>query len=379
MCSGVSREGLVKMSKVIHIALCGGGTGGHVMPALNIFRELKSRDFKFKFWYIGKRDSLEQRLANSENIDFCSVRITYLKRHFSLRNMVLPFIASVAVIKAMIHLLKFRIDIVIGTGGFSAWPALVASSLINIPYVLQEQNNLPGLVTRLTAKRARKIYLGHERAKKHLKVDSEKLIVTGNPLAWNSEKISPENARQEFGLDVDRLTIFVSGGSGGASSINLLINTMKSDLIQSGYNIIWQTGKHRENIELTKVKVSKNLYIDSFFSQAKMFQAYAAANIAIVRCGEMTLAELAMAGLPSILVPFPFSADGHQETNGLAVQSDGAGIVIRDADLTVEKVSETIGSIMEPDNYKAMKLAMLARRRPDAARQIVDDIMDILR
>ena len=167
------------MTKGVHIALCGGGTGGHVVPALNIYRELKARDSKLRFWYIGTRASLEERMAGEAGIAFNPVWITYLKRHFSFRNIALPFIATVAVIQAMYYLIHNRIGLVIGTGGFSSWPALAASSLIGIPYVLQEQNNLPGLVTRLTAKRARKIYLGYERAIRHLKsVSISKIKVT---------------------------------------------------------------------------------------------------------------------------------------------------------------------------------------------------------
>ena len=366
------------MGREYRIALCGGGTGGHVMPALNIFRELKTRNLQLKFWYIGNRNSLEEKIAISERIEFLPVRITYLKRHFSLRNMVLPFIAAFSVMQALIHLLKNRIDIVIGTGGFSAWPALAASSLVNIPYVLQEQNTLPGLVTRLTVKKAQRIYLGHERAIKHLNVRSDRVLITGNPLSWAFDPISVVDARRKLGLDTERPTIFITGGSGGAASMNLLINSMKSDLIGNGFNIIWQTGKHWDNLLSTEATESENIFSNRFFSQESMFHAYSAANIAIVRCGEMTLAELALAGLPAILVPFPFSSEGHQEANGLAVEADGAGVVIRDSDLTKEKVAYTIKSMMEPATYASMKEAMLGRKRPDAVTLIVDDILEVL-
>jgi UDP-N-acetylglucosamine--N-acetylmuramyl-(pentapeptide) pyrophosphoryl-undecaprenol N-acetylglucosamine transferase len=244
--------------------------------------------------------------------------------------------------------------------------------------VLQEQNTLPGLVTRLTAKRARRIYLGQKRAIKHLNSSPDRFLVTGNPVSWNLSPILKAEARKKFGLDDDRTTIFISGGSGGAASINLLINSMKSNLIQKGYNIIWQTGKHWDKPLSNQDAESKNIYSDRFFSQESMFHAYSAANIAIVRCGEMTLAELALAGIPAILVPFPFSSEGHQEANGLAVEADGGGVLIRDSDLTIDKVSDTINAMLEPTTYKSMREAMLSRKRPDAAKLIVDDIMELL-
>jgi len=362
----------------LRLAVGGGGTGGHAIPALAICRAIRFLRPDVEILYIGARASLEERLARQEGYTFKGVPIAGFRRGSLVGNLTLPVKCVVALCQAMRYLSVHKIRLVIGTGGFSAWPVCAAARLSGRPYVLQEQNAYPGMVTRLMARGARRIYLGLEAAADRLKVNPKVLQFTGNPV---SGEITPGDARasrRELGLDPERPTILITGGSGGAQSINSVIAQIKSDLIDRGFNLIWQTGKHWSVDITVSVEYSGRLLIERFLEAGRMAAAYRAADVAVARCGAMTLAELAAMRLPAVLVPFPYAAGGHQEANARAVEAVGAAKMILDRELTPESLINSILEVAAPETKRRMATAFKKLARTDAAEQIAKDILSII-
>ncbi len=366
------------MDAPIHVILGGGATGGHVIPALNLGREIKRRISNAKLTYIGAKDSLEERLADADDIPFKRVKTAFLRRSASLKNVIVPFIAVFSVIQASLILIRERASLVISTGGYSAWPSAAAARFTGRPYVLFEGNAYPGLVTRMLSGKARRVYLASQDAAKHVKADPNRILVTGNPVLFDNPTGNKADARCELGLQSDRFTILATGGSGGAGSINKAMFDAKCQLLDHGYNLIWQVGKQWNGDIEVPGEYSDRLIIERFLNRQRMSTAMMAADMAVTRCGAMTLGELAAFGLPAALIPYPASTGGHQEANGREYANAGAGILILDKDLSDEMLLDTIEDMNNPDTLKAMSDAMRRMNRPEAITIIVDDIMGIL-
>ncbi len=364
------------------IGICGGGTGGHIRPALNITKRLLEKRTDLQAVYFGAANSLEERLAREAGYEFLPVKTIMLHRPaLSLKNVKLPLTVLTGVNQARGLLKKNSVEFVIGTGGYSSFPVLAAAKLLKIPYVINEQNAYPGLVNRLMASGARRIYIGFDDAKTHLKADSHNIILTGNPIATASENISKDKARTFFGLETGHPTIFITGGSGGSRKINQTIEAIYPGLIAEGYNIIWQVGNSpMAYSDTTDVEAPMSPYLvkKRFFTAEEMAHAFAAANLGITRCGAMTLGELAEAGLPAILIPFPYSAEGHQEANALAFENAGAAKMILDGDLNTDTLKKNIVDITKQNKLEQMGAAMRKSARSNATEEIVNDIMAIL-
>ncbi len=362
----------------LRIAVCGGGTGGHVIPALSICDKIKELKPEVDILYIGAANSLEESLAKKAGYPFRSVWISSLRRGRILSNIMLPLKCAVSLCQAVYYLFRHRPKMVIGTGGFSAWPACSAASITGRSYVLWEPNAFPGLVTRLLARGAKRIYVSFEETIEKLRLKEGKFLVTGNPVCIIVSEMGTEEARRAFGLKPSNRTIFVTGGSGGAKSINTVVDRIKNELLERKFNLIWQTGKHWDGETEVPFEHRERMVIQRFFDQEQMSLAYNAADFAISRCGAMTLAELAVVGLPAILVPFPFAAEGHQEANARAVEVAGGGMMILDKDLTPETLLEAIEDISQENRIKEMASGMKKLARTDAADDIATDILGLI-
>ncbi|MCF7811755.1 UDP-N-acetylglucosamine--N-acetylmuramyl-(pentapeptide) pyrophosphoryl-undecaprenol N-acetylglucosamine transferase, partial [bacterium] len=309
---------------------------------------------------------------------FCPVWISFLKRDSLIPNLILPLKCIVSLRQAIGYLKKYKIDLVIGTGGFSAWPACTAAKWSGKPYFLQEQNAIPGLVTRLSAKKAARIYIGYKDIINRLKVDKTKFLITGNPVHLRIGSIDKSEARQRLGLNTERQTLMVTGGSAGASSINKVIDKIKEEIIERGLNLIWQTGRNwGGNMEVPD-KLKDRLIIQRFFDMESMSLVYDASDLAVTRCGAMTLAELAVAGIPAVLVPYPYAAEGHQEQNARAIEKTGAAMVILDKNLDSKMLMIAIENIMQKDKKTEMSTAMKEIAMEDAVDRIAEDILGFM-
>ncbi len=345
------------------------------MPALAVGRELRKQSPGIKLIYVGNTGSLEERLAMVEGIDFFSVSIKPLRRGVLFPNLAVPFLAGNSIIQARKILRQNNVKMVFGSGGFSSWPACAAARFMRLPYYLTDGNAYPGLVTRLLGRKAAKIYIAFDQTKDYFGSNANNFLLTGFPVSDSIGRLNKHEARIALGLDPDRITLLATGGSGGARTINQAISGAKDALIEQGYNLIWQTGKQWETENATDTNSSRNFLVEKFLEPARMAAAIAAADIAVTRCGIMTLSELAVAGLPALLVPFPYSAEGHQEANAQAVEMAGGGIMIRDKDLTPERLLQTLNETINQGTLARMSANFLKLARPDAARLIAANML----
>ncbi|MEA3296679.1 MAG: undecaprenyldiphospho-muramoylpentapeptide beta-N-acetylglucosaminyltransferase [candidate division Zixibacteria bacterium] len=364
------------------IIFAGGGTGGHLYPALAIadrIRELLQGKHKVEIIFVGTKHGLEYRMRDSLGYPLHLINIRGLARSFSLRNLLLPFVVVGALIKAALLLRSFAPAIVIGTGGYVSWPVLKVAAWKNIPTVIQEQNSYPGITTRQTARKARKVYLGFEGARAYLRTN-ERIVVTGNPVRRSIVNGNRAEALAAFKLDPDRKTILVLGGSQGAHAVNTaILKSLESKSLPENYQLLWQTGK-RDYKDVTAQVGDKARCCSLFPFVERMELVYAIADLAIARAGALTLAELAACGVPAILIPYPFAAGDHQRKNAQETVAREMAALIDENDLDqVDILSEAI-AILESDRFTIMRRALtaVAEKGKPAVDVIAEDIINLI-
>ena len=348
------------------------------MPALAVGRELQRLAADLEILYIGAANSIEERMAKGEGYRFAAVKIAPLRRGVIIPNLMMPYKAAYSVIEAMWLLNRNGVVGVFGSGGFSSWPACAAARQLRLPYFLEDGNAYPGLVVRLLAKRARRVYTAYDVTSQHLKLKGDQSIVAGIPVSSRIVGGDTVSARREMGLDESRFTILATGGSGGSKTINRAVEESLKKLLGKGFNVIWQTGKQIETLPAIPPAQQSRMLIERFLEPPRMALALKACDLAITRCGMMSLAELAVAGKPAILIPFPYSAEGHQEANAKAVSAAGGGVMVLDKDFSAERLGELVEELSDPAKSAKMTAAMKALGRPDAATRIAEDILKSL-
>ena len=363
----------------MRIIVSGGGTGGHIYPAVTIINTIKEKCPEAEFLYVGTKRGLEADIVPKEGLPFATVDLQGFERRLTPRNFLRAGKAMAAVVKAAKLVRDFRPDVVIGTGGYVCGPVLMAASLLGIPAVVQEQNVLPGITNKILSRFVSRIAVGSEAAKPYF--PAEKTVYTGNPIRRAVMEANRQEGAEAFGFDPAKKTVLVSGGSRGARAINramvgVLVRAAENPAVQ----ILHATGaKEYEDVmnrlkeaglsELpAHIKVLPYLY--------NMPQAQALADLAVFRAGATGLSELTARGIPSILVPYPYAAENHQEFNARALEKAGAAKVILNKDLT----DETLGAAMEEllaDEEKLKSMAEASRKlgRPQAAEEIAEMVL----
>jgi UDP-N-acetylglucosamine--N-acetylmuramyl-(pentapeptide) pyrophosphoryl-undecaprenol N-acetylglucosamine transferase len=364
----------------VRIIFAGGGTGGHLFPAIAIadgVTQLLRDKMPVDILFVGTKRGLEYRLRDTLGYPLHTIRMRGIIRGLTLLNLLIPFVVLAALINSARLLRRFRPDVVIGTGGYVCWPVLRVAAHKKILTLLQEQNSFPGVATRQLAGRVRKIYLGFEKAKDYLRTTAE-IIVTGNPVRPSIAAGDRHKALEQFGLSPDGKTILVLGGSQGARSINsAVLRSLLKDKLNQGYQLLWQTGKrdYKEVEEKAANKVS-NCALFPFARQ--MGQVYAAADIVIARAGALSLAEISACGLPAILVPYPHAAGDHQKKNAEDYVRRGMAVMIDEKALAgVDLITTAIG-LLQSESHLAMKeaIAREAAGRKAAVDIIAEDIVE---
>lgn len=361
----------------IRILFAGGGTGGHLFPALAIADEIRKRKPDAEITFIGTTDRVEARVVPQRGYAFLSIWISGLRRRWALSNLLFPLKVFIACVQSFFLVKKLEPDVVVGTGGYVCGPPLFIASLLGIPTLIQEQNSLPGVTTRLLAARATQVHLSFEATKQFLK-RTDHVFVSGTPTAM-TEPIGREEGLSLFHLKPDRKTLLVFGGSLGASSINRAVAGILSGLRAMNVQTIWQTGEldfERMNRIIQEMHADREeplVRVYKFID--RMAYAYAACDLAVCRAGATTLAELTSLGVPAILVPYPFAAADHQRRNAEMMQREGAALMIHDADLGVQ----LLGTVQELLNDDARRATMAARARalgrPEAAATVAAAVL----
>lgn len=354
--------------KKLKAIFAGGGTGGHLYPALAIADRLKALvgfDCEADFRFVGTKRGIEYRMKERLGYPLSLITVRGLSRSGIVRNLLFPFLLAGATIKSIFIILRFSPDVIVGTGGYVMGPVLLAAVLMNRRCVIQEQNSYPGVTTRQLAHRVDKVFLGFGEAVKYFKKGCD-VVETGNPVKSIIGTVSKEEARKYFGFDNDDKIILVLGGSQGASSINNNI-LMHLETLSDSYRLIWQTGErdYKEVAAKAGGRVSGRALF-AFTDHIEL--AYAAADIAIARAGALTLAELEAAGLPSVLIPYPFAAEDHQRKNAEVYAAAGASFIIYDKELGEMNLLKGTITLLEDGSYEKMKAALetfrLKRKKP---------------
>lgn len=352
------------------IVVSGGGTGGHIYPALALIREIQKETKDAEFLYIGTKNGLESTLVPRENIPFKSIHITGFKRKLSLDNIktVLRFLKGVRDSKKMLK--EFQPDIVIGTGGYVCGPVVYAASKMRIPTIIHEQNSVPGLTNKFLSRYVNKIAVCFDEAKEYFPED--KVVFTGNPRA--SEVLGKDGIRGRLsaGLSVTTPAVLLFGGSRGARPINDAVVKALSELGEKPYQVLYITGDvHFEDVknEVELVGNPKNVIIKPFIHN--MPEVLAGIDLVVSRAGATTLAEITSLGIPSILVPSPYVTNNHQEKNARSLSDHGAAELLLEKDLNSKSLIQQIDRILLNDDFrnemksKAKKLGV-----PDSASRL---------
>lgn len=352
------------------IAISGGGTGGHIYPALALIREIKKDIKDAEFLYIGTESGLENQLVPRENIPFKSIHITGFKRKLSFENIktVFRFLKGVKDSKKILR--EFKADVVIGTGGYVCGPVVYAAAKLGIPTIIHEQNSVPGLTNKFLSKYVDKIAICFKEAGSFF--PQEKVVLTGNPRA--SEVIGKDGikGRLSAGLRTNIPVVLIVGGSRGAKPINEAVLKSLAQLGEKPYQILYVTGEvHYQEVkkEVELIGNPKNVIIKPFIHN--MPEILAGTDVTVARAGATTLAELTSLGIPSILIPSPYVTNNHQEKNARSLSDHGAAELLLEKELTGKKLVDLMDQILMDDaKLKEMKTSAKKLGIPDAANRL---------
>ena len=316
-----------------NIILSGGGTGGHIYPAIAIANALKAKYPEAKFLFVGAKDRMEMEKVPQSGYEIKGLWISGLQRKLTLKNLLFPLKLMVSLYKAYRIVKRFKPHVAIGTGGFASGPLLHAAAFKNIPTLLQEQNSYPGITNKLLSKKAKTICVAYEGLERFF--PKEKIKLTGNPVRQDLLRIADKvlEAKNHFNLMHAKPTVLVLGGSLGARRINELIAEKLDFLIAYGVNIIWQCGKlyYQDYKSFSNVDM---VQVHQFIN--RMDLAYAAADIIISRSGASSVSELCIVGKPVIFIPSPNVAEDHQTKNAQAIVDKNAAIIIKEENLDAD-------------------------------------------
>jgi UDP-N-acetylglucosamine--N-acetylmuramyl-(pentapeptide) pyrophosphoryl-undecaprenol N-acetylglucosamine transferase len=369
----------VKMKKSNRIIISGGGTGGHIFPALSIANELKSRDSGNEILFVGATGRMEMDKIPSAGYRIIGLPIRGFNRKNLISNVgtIIKILQSVSKAREIIE--EFKPDVAVGVGGYASGPLLRVAGKKGIPTLLQEQNSYAGVTNRMLAKRAKKICVAYPGMEKYFPAD--KIVLTGNPVRKDFINIRDKSSEslEYFNIKPDKKVLLILGGSLGAATINRSI--MKNILLMSENHeleVIWQTGKiYFDDAKSFLAEIHcTNLKIFEFIE--RMDLAYSVADVIISRAGAGTISELCIAGKPAILVPSPNVAEDHQTKNTMALVSRDAGMMVSDSEAIKKLIPEAISLLNNGDKMNQLATNIKTMAIADSSEKIVDEIYKLI-
>jgi UDP-N-acetylglucosamine--N-acetylmuramyl-(pentapeptide) pyrophosphoryl-undecaprenol N-acetylglucosamine transferase len=361
------------------IIISGGGTGGHVFPAIAIADALREMSPEANILFVGAKGKIEMSKVPAAGYPIKGITIAGFQRGQLLKNLLLPFKLLSGMISAWRIVTSFKPDIAVGVGGYASGPVLKICSFMGIPYVLQEQNSFAGVTNRMLAAGASLICVAYDGMERFF--PSDKIKFTGNPVRKGlvHSKYTRQEALEKFGLPPAKHTVLIFGGSLGARSINEAMLGAHSELAtMTDTNIIWQTGpNHYEGLKDTASSRLSHVRILPFIED--MDAAYAAADVVVCRAGALTISELSVLRKAGILVPSPYVAEDHQTNNARALSSRKAAVLVEDRNVGKEFVPALAALLQNEEERHALEENIAHFARPDAARHIAGEILSILK
>ena len=362
------------MSKKLKVLMSGGGTGGHIFPAVAIAQEIQKRFPDAEFLFMGANGKMEMEKVPQAGFKIEGLNIAGFDRGNLLANINLPFKVISSLLKARKIIKEFQPDFAVGTGGFASGPALFIAARMGIPTFIQEQNSLPGKTNIFNAKKAKTVFTAYPNMEKFF--HGTKTLFLGNPIRKNiiTDIIDSDLAKEKLGLEKGKLTILSVGGSLGSRILNNGWKENINQVLEKDYQLIWQTGKldYKNILEETKDIHSRNIQIVEFIKNMEM--AYSAADVIVSRAGAIAISELAIAKKPVLLVPFPFAAEDHQTKNAQTLVEKNAAKMVKDTEMK-EKFWNTLSEICENEDLRtemAQNLEFFSK--PKATEEIVNEI-----
>lgn len=358
--------------------ISGGGTGGHVFPAIAIADALREAVPDAQFQFVGALGKLEMEKVPMAGYPISGLWISGIHRRQLVRNLSFPFKLLSSLWRSWRLVRRFKPDVAIGVGGYASGPLLAVTTRMGIPALLQEQNSFPGITNKLLASRADKICVAYENMERYF--PEEKLVFTGNPVrtAFLTQTVELQAAYDHFGLDPRKKTLFLFGGSQGAQTLNEAVAGQIDCLLgRDDIQLIWQVGKlyeerYAQQEKFNRPSIRKLAFVD------RMDMAYALADLVICRAGALTISELALLGKPAVLVPSPNVAEDHQTKNAQALTAKEAAILLPDAEARERLIPESLSLLEQPEKLDRMARNIRAFGKPYAAREIAEEVLKLV-
>lgn len=368
----------MKSSKMnnIRVIISGGGTGGHIFPAIAIADGLKKFYPNVEILFVGANGKMEMEKVPAAGYDIVGLNVEGLSRSSMLKNVVVMAKFALSVVKAMGIIRRFKPALAIGVGGYASGALLKAAGFLRVPYLIQEQNSFPGKTNLMLGKNAKAICVAFPDMEKFF--DEKKLVMSGNPIRKDfiNLKMKDEKAYEFFGIeDKSKLVILIVGGSQGAMSINKAIAAEIQRLVETQAHIIWQVGKNYINEAkalVSSLNLEDKVWVSDFIY--RMDYAYSVADLVITRAGAIAASEICAVGLPAIFVPLPTAAENHQMKNALSIAENNAALIVEDKDLK-EKLYDTICECL---NNSELRMSLSKNIKTLSITNAVDRIVDVV-
>ncbi|HKM93506.1 MAG TPA: undecaprenyldiphospho-muramoylpentapeptide beta-N-acetylglucosaminyltransferase [Prolixibacteraceae bacterium] len=365
------------MNEKLKIIISGGGTGGHIFPAISIANEIREREPNCEILFVGAEGRMEMERVPSAGYKIIGLPIMGFPRKPGIKTVTFFMKLAESLRRAHRLIKQFKPDVVVGVGGYASGPVLRKANKLKFPSLIQEQNSYAGLTNRLLAKKADKICVAYNNMEKYF--PAGKIVYTGNPVRKDllNVKNRIEEARAFYQLDKNKKVLLVVGGSLGARTLNDSLFQNIEMLKNSNVEVIWQTGKYYYNsiLEKTANMELPNIHIHQFLS--RMDLAYAVADLVVSRAGAGTISELCLTGCPTILVPSPNVAEDHQAKNAMALVEQNAALMISDADAPLLLVSEALNLLNNEQQLSSLSHNISLLAKPNAAADIVTLILEL--
>ncbi len=359
----------------MRIIFSGGGTGGHIFPAIAIANEFRKMKTDAKILFVGAKGKLEEKIVPENNFELKTVNITGLNK--SIKGILrLPFKILGSLNKCRKILNEFQPDVVVGTGGFASAPLIYSAVKKHIPALIQEGNSYPGKVTRFFAPKVNKVVVSFSDTINYLK-RKDNVIKISHPVRLTLKKTGREEANKYFNLDTSNQTIFIFGGSQGSMAINNCLKNILKDITKRKINVLWQTG----NTDFEEIwnfsKHFENVSVHEFIKE--MDFAYSAADLVICRAGVSSIMELAFLNKPAILVPFPAAAENHQEKNARSLEKENACVVILQNEIEIKLFDNIINLINDSDKLNSLGKNISSFSDINSAKKIAEEILKLVK
>ncbi len=359
--------------------ISGGGTGGHIFPAISIANAISEKDKEAEILFVGAEDRMEMQRVPKAGYPIKGLPVKGFDRKNIFKNIkvVVDLIRSIRLANRIIK--EFQPDVAIGVGGYASAPTLKAATKKKIPTLLQEQNSYAGVTNKLLAKDATKICVAYDNMERYFQ--KEKIVLTGNPVRKDLLELSSKNseAYEYFGLDQSKKTLLVVGGSLGARTINQSIEAGVNDLLKNDIQVIWQTGKYyfQKAKELSEKIKDNRLYVTEFIS--RMDYAYSVADLVVSRAGAGSISELCLLKKPVVLIPSPNVAEDHQTKNAMALVEKKAAIMVRDIEAKENLVIKTVSLINDNKQLKSLSENIQKLAQYNSDERIVEEVFKIIK